>query len=142
MSVELMQNHVEAVEAREREFYVFQKGWAAMVTNGALSRVLDFGRNASKVFIFCVEHAKPGNRVEHTQAAIAEKLGLPASRISEAMRVLRDEGYLLVRREAGRNYYYVNPNIAYRGSAGSHRAVITKLAPPALRVPKVEDISA
>lgn len=120
-------DHVAPLEAVERDFYAFSKGWFAMSTRHSLA-VLDLGRNAAKVFLFCCDHIKPGNRLDFPQAYIAEKLCLPASRVSEAVKVLRDRGYLLTRREAGRTWMYVNPMVAYRGSAASHRATIARLS--------------
>lgn len=137
-AVRVLLDHVPAVVDAEREFYAFANGWCAM-RFGTLSDVVLLGRNAARVFFFCVDHVKPGNRVEFTQAAIANALEVPASRVSEAVKALVAQGYLVRRRETGRTYLYVNPNVAYRGSAGSHRAVIARVGVPVVKA-KVVDI--
>lgn len=77
--------------------------------------------NTLRVLCHVLASCETRNKWEGTQKAVGEALGLSASRVSEAFRDLREQGYLLRMDGArGSRHWFVDARYSFRGSAVAH----------------------
>lgn len=111
--------------------YLYPEGFF-VASIAVLARLLQnraLGLEALSVLGFLFEHCKRSNRVEATQAHIAERLGIKPPNVARAFRALEREKLLIkVREPHGFAFWYLDARAVYRGSAKAHEAALQRQA--------------
>jgi DNA-binding MarR family transcriptional regulator len=122
---EVLGNAVVGVIYR-REQNCFGKGWMAMAQDALMTlATADIGDQARRVLLMALARVDFENYILLNQTEIAQKLGMKAPNVSEAIKKLVALGVLLKGPKAGRSTTYrLNPNLGWKGKAENHRKAL------------------
>jgi uncharacterized membrane protein len=82
-----------------------------------------------KVFLFMLSIMDFENFINIPQKEIAKEVGISERLTREAIKGLKEKGYIEVYKKGRENYYRINPEIAWKGSEKSHLKVLRSRNP-------------
>ena len=87
--------------------------------------------NTRRVFGFIRGHLGYQNEILISQAYIAKELGMARAEVSRAVKTLCKGSYLLIgdKKQGNCKSYRLNPQIAWRGEAKTHRKALQEMRP-------------
>ena len=77
-----------------------------------------------KVFLYMLEVMEFENFLNIPQKEMAKEIGISVRLIKQAIKGLREKGYIEVYKKGRENYYRINPEVAWKGSEKSHLKVL------------------
>ena len=69
---------------------------------------------ALDILCYIIENMDGNYLIDDTQKEIAEKIGRTVVSVSRSVQVLRQQGWIIIRKRGNRNSYMLNPSVLYK----------------------------